>query len=256
MTGPRIFTPEYYSRMRDLESGGWWNAGMREAARMLLRLVALPSSGRALDLGCGSGQTVSWLGTLLPAWRFYGLDVAPDGLAAARGRGTDVTRASALAIPHPDDSFDLVVSLDVMQHLPLDGGDRAALEEAHRVLSPGGTLLLRTNAQAFPRTPDDPSASFHKYEPGELRAKLQSAGFHIVRSSRVNAILGLAEIPRELRARAREGARYHGILARHPQPTGWVGRTKRWWLSLEGRAVAAGIRLPLGRTILALCRAR
>ena len=32
MTAPRIFTPEYYARMRELEAGSWWNAAMRDVA--------------------------------------------------------------------------------------------------------------------------------------------------------------------------------------------------------------------------------
>ena len=50
---PRIFTPEYYRRMRDLESSSWWNAGMRDVATSLLGLTTLPSAGTLLDIGCG-----------------------------------------------------------------------------------------------------------------------------------------------------------------------------------------------------------
>ena len=35
MTAPRIFTPEYYERMRRLEAISWWNAGMRDVAAAL-----------------------------------------------------------------------------------------------------------------------------------------------------------------------------------------------------------------------------
>ena len=62
MTAPRIFTPEYYARMRELETSGWWNAAMRDVAAMLLNDVQLPASGTILDVGCGSGQTLTWFG--------------------------------------------------------------------------------------------------------------------------------------------------------------------------------------------------
>jgi SAM-dependent methyltransferase len=253
---PRIFTPDYYTRMSALEAGSWWNAAMRDTAARLLEGAGLPRVGMALDVGCGSGQTIAWLRASLPEWRFAGLDVAPEGLAAARGRGEDVTLASALAIPFPTACADLVASLDVLQHLPLPDGDRAALGEMRRILRPGGLLLLRTNAQAFPRTTDDPAAQFRKYEAGALRARLEAAGFAVERIGRLNALLGLAEIPRELRARRMSGTTgYHGLLAA-PRPAGRADRLKGWWLRLEGRAVASGVPLPMGRTILALCRAR
>ena len=169
---------------------------------------------------------------------------------------TERSRASALALPYPSSTADVVVSLDVLQHVPLDGGDVLALREMHRVLKPGGWLFVRTNAQSFPATADDHEFQFHRYEPGELRRKLHAAGFVVRRLSRVNALLGLAEIPRELRADREQASSYHGILATPRGSDGVVGRMKRLWLGLEARAAAGGWQLPLGRTILALCTAQ
>ncbi len=256
MTAPMIFTPEYYQRMRELERDGWWNAAMRDIAAMLLRRADLPLRGTMLDVGCGSGQTMGWFESLYPRWRAVGLDVAPEGLDAARASGAHVAQASGLALPHADRSIDLVITLDVVQHLPLSGGDVRTLGEIRRVLRRGGLVLLRTNAQAFPRVGDDPTFNFHRYEPGELLTKLRAVGFEVVRLSRVNSVLGLAEIPREVRAARRNGdVRYHGILATPEPSRWWTGGLKRRWLRLEGRAVAAGMKLPFGRSIFALCRA-
>jgi SAM-dependent methyltransferase len=256
MIAPRIFTREYYARMRDLESGGWWNAGMRDVAAMLLQDAELPASGTLLDIGCGSGQTMAWFLEEHPGWSAIGIDIAPDGVAAARFLGLEnVLLASALDLPLASEAMDLAVTLDVLQHLPLDGGDNTALREMHRVLKPGGHLFLRTNAQAFPRTSDDREFNFHKFQAEELQAKLEDAGFTVVRLSRLNAVLGLAEIPRELRATRSGGAGYHGILAQPSTSRSLGAAMKRGWLCLEGQAVRRGWRLPVGRTIVALCRA-
>jgi SAM-dependent methyltransferase len=253
---PRIFTPEYYAYMRELESRSWWNAGMRDIAQNLLAGAGLPERGVMLDAGCGSGQTMSWFVQSRPKWFVTGLDLALEGLFVARGAGQAVEQASVLATPIMDRGADLVISLDVLQHLPLDGGDRTALAEFARILRPGGTLLIRTNAQAFPRTDDDRAASFRKYETQELRATLVACGFEILRMGRVNALLGLAEIPREVRARKEQRAGYHGILAPPPRGGRFATEVKRRWLNLEGRALASGWQLPFGRTIFALCRTR
>lgn len=257
MSGPRIFEPEYYERMRRLEADGWWNAGMRDVAARLLELAVLPDTGRILDVGCGSGQTLSWFLEHRPGWSGAGVDVSIHGLAAGRAAGVPgLVAGSGLALPFPNAWADVIVCLDVLQHLPLEGGDRKALSEMRRVLRPGGVLLVRTNAQAIPYTPPDPEHDFRKYRPWELRRRLQEMGFEIVRLSRANALLGLAEIPRELAAERSEGKTYHGILAR---PNGRLSRLDAWkrrWLALEGSAVAAGWRLPAGRTLVALCRAR
>jgi SAM-dependent methyltransferase len=253
---PRIFTPEYYAHIRELERRSWWNAGMRDIALNLLVRAGLPDRGVMVDAGCGSGQTMSWFVESCPKWFVAGLDIALEPLVFARAAGQSVAQASVLALPVADGAVDLVISLDVLQHLPLQGGDSDALSEFARILRPGGTLLIRTNAQAFPRAEDDPDAAFRKYEPGALRAVLVANGFEILRMGRVNALLGLAEIPRELRARNQESRGYHGILSSPLQRGRFTMQLKRSWLNLEGRALASGWQLPFGRTIFALCRKR
>jgi SAM-dependent methyltransferase len=227
---------------------------MRDVAARLLDRVRLPAEGLLLDVGCGSGQTMAWFLNRYPGWRAMGLDLAVDPLRAAKLAGSArVMCASALDLPVASGSVGLVISLDVLQHLPLDGGDRRALHEIARVLEPGGHLLVRTNAQAFPREADDPLHVFHKYEPAELRERLEQAGFSVLRLGRLNALLGLAEIPREMRVR-RGRPSYHGLLARPRAEPRWRAASKRAWLAAEGWAVGQGMSWPLGRTLIALCR--
>lgn len=254
MTAPRIFTAEYYARMRDLESRSWWNAAMRDVAALLLGDASLPDTGRVLDVGCGSGQTLSWFSERLPKWETIGCDIALDAVQVARGFTDGAIGASALQLPMADASVDLVITLDVVQHLPIPGGDVQALAEIRRVLKPGGYVFLRTNAQSYPVVHDDLAFNFHKYTPNELREKLEQAGLPPVRLSRLNALLGLAEIPRELRARRSDHSEYRGILAEARPEAPLVRALKRGWLKLEGQAVRYGVRLPAGRTIIALCR--
>jgi len=255
MTGPAIFTPAYYERIRALEASGWWNAAMRDILARAIADAHIPSVGVLLDVGCGSGATLEWFSSRHRGWRCLGVDVAWEGLRAVpRLRSGGAARASALALPVRSGSVDLIVSQDVLQHLPLDGGDLAALAEMRRVLKPCGVLVLRTNAQPVPRTGDDRAYQFHRYDTGELRRKLVSAGFEVERLGRVNALLGLAEIPRERKAFRESGRAYHGILAVPPSGQSRLDALKRWWLSIEGRMVLAGRSLPLGRTHVARCR--
>lgn len=229
---------------------------MRDIAAMLLTRSRIQDKGVLLDAGCGSGQTMSWFLSQHPRWSAIGLDIATDGLRAARGGLLPVCCASTLHLPLADKTVDLVVSLDVLQHLPLDGGDAAALTEVSRVMRADGTLLVRTNAQSFPRARNDEEFSFRKYEPEELRRRLSDAGFEVLVLGRCNTLLGLAEIPRELAADRKQQDGYHGILAEPRQDFGIAHRVKRAWLRLEGRALAAGVPLPLGRTLFALCKKR
>ena len=256
MTAPRIFTAEYYARMRALEAASWWNAGMRDVAAMLLESASIPATGCVVDVGCGSGQTLQWFAECFGHWQTIGCDVAADAVGAARHIADHAIAATALQLPFPDGLADVVMTLDVLQHLPLPHGDLAAMKEMRRVLKPGGLLFIRTNAQAFPQTRDDLRYNFHKYTPAELTAKLDQSGFEVLRLSRLNALLGMAEIPRELRAKRASTDEYRGILAQPKTQHPLARALKRRWLSIEGRAVRLGLRLPAGRTIVALCRAK
>ncbi len=229
---------------------------MRDIAGLLLERAKLPVDGMLLDAGCGSGQTMAWFLAAHPPWRASGIDVSLDALRAAHSAGLPVCSATALRLPVTDNSVDAVISLDVLQHLPLGGGDSKALLEFARVLIPGGALLIRTNAQSVPHTADDAKFSFRKYEPSLLRELLISAGFEIEVLGRCNALLGLAEIPREVAAARRDHNEYHGILGYPRKNAGLADRIKRSWLRLEGRAMISGASLPLGRTLFALCRVR
>ena len=129
--------------MRRLEATSWWNAGMRDVAARLLAQASLPPTGLMLDVGCGSGQTSSWFARHHAGWRTAGLDLSWEAVAAAHRAETRAVVASALRLPLRDQIADLAITLDVVQHLPLRGGDVQALSEVHRVLKTGGYLLLR-----------------------------------------------------------------------------------------------------------------
>ena len=251
-SAPQIFSPEYYARMRDLEAGAWWNAGMRDIAAALLAKADVPYRGLMIDAGCGSGQTMSWFLTSYPTWESYGCDVAIEGVTAAAASHLRVAQADVMNLPLPRSVADLVVSFDVIQHLPLDRGDLRALGEFFRALKPGGYLLLRTNAQSWPHSVDDPTNNFRKYSPALLRERLDQSGFEIDFLSRANALLGLAEIPREAKASRETGHGYHGILADAGRQSGLGRSLKRGMLRAEGVAIANRMKLPFGRSIVAL----
>jgi SAM-dependent methyltransferase len=91
-----------------------------------------------LDLGCGAGMLalLKRKGVALT-----GVDLSDECVAAARRNGYDETVRSALeALPFSDASFDYVVSLDVLGHIPAEQKD-AVLAEIRRVLRPDGVTM-------------------------------------------------------------------------------------------------------------------
>ncbi|MDQ4142418.1 MAG: class I SAM-dependent methyltransferase [Actinomycetota bacterium] len=96
-----------------------------------------------LEAGCGIGTDGAQFAAA--AAHYTGLDVTPGALALARrrfeleGARGHFVNGSVTELPFPDDRFDLVFSHGVIHHVH---GTEAALREFHRVLRPGGTLLV------------------------------------------------------------------------------------------------------------------
>jgi SAM-dependent methyltransferase len=170
----------------------WWFQGRR---RILDRLLAsldppLPSGARALDVGCGSGAN----GPVLAARAAFtvGIDASPVPLAldgtGARGHAARL-RADATALPFADESFDLVVALDVLEHLD---DDAAAARELRRVMRPGAALVVFVPAlRLLWGLQDQVSHHRRRYHRGELRDLVNGAGLHIGRLTFFNSLLFL-----------------------------------------------------------------
>lgn len=97
-----------------------------------------------LEIGCGSGQFAAWMATNGAA-SVSGEDFSPvaieQALAAHSEAGLSFRVGDIENIAHLDESFDVVVSCETIEHVPHPA---KALAELARVLKPGGTLFLTT----------------------------------------------------------------------------------------------------------------
>ena len=138
--------PAAFEQFRALERDHWWFRGRRAVYLELLRgALEGRRARRVLDVGTGLGGFLPELAGLGHALHFTELDA--EAARAALGRGGAVgVRARAEALPFADESHDLVTLFDVVEHADDDG---RVLEEAARVLRPGGTLLLSVPAHPW-----------------------------------------------------------------------------------------------------------
>ena len=125
-------------------------------------------SGRTLDVGCGIGDMLAFRPDTV------GVDVNEQAVAWCRAQGLDARRSTADRLPFGPAEFDSAVLDNVLEHLP---DPRPVLGEIHRILAPGGTLLVGVPGEkGFAADPD------HKvyYDERKLRATLENSSFHSV----------------------------------------------------------------------------
>lgn len=139
--GPVTAIQEYY---RGPYAADWLSRGSdahrRELFTRLLREIRTRRApGRLLDVGCGSGLLVHQ--ALQSGWEATGVEISP--LACRRAKeefGLDLFQGELAEACFPEAAFDVVTFVDVLNHLDDPLGQ---LREVHRVLKPGGLLVVR-----------------------------------------------------------------------------------------------------------------
>lgn len=127
---------------------------------------------RLLDVGSADGPSVGWL----DAPHKVSLDVDPRGLQAPSG-----VCGSLLALPFGDASFEVVTAFDVIEHCEPED---QALRELHRVLEPGGRLLVSVPAYQWAWSDhDDANGHYRRYTRPRAVAALEEAGFAVRRAT-------------------------------------------------------------------------
>jgi SAM-dependent methyltransferase len=130
---------------------------------------------RVLDLGCGAGYGAAELGR--HAASVLGVDLSGSAVAFARERyaapHVRFEAGDCTAIPASDAAFDLVVAFEVIEHV---AGWRKLVEEARRVLTPGGQFIVSTPNKLYyaeSRREAGPNPfHVHEFEFGEFRREL------------------------------------------------------------------------------------
>lgn len=188
------------------------------AARPLERAVLtayaelVGAGGRVADLGCGPGRTTGRLASL--GLEMSGLDLSESMLAIARREnpGIPFAQGSMLNLDLPDQALAGVVSFYSSIHTPVDELP-ALFSEFHRVLVPGGHLLLAFQVGDEPRHLDRPwghpvALDFERRRPERMAALLTAAGFAM-----------LSRTVREPMADLGETAPQAFLIARRPTQT-------------------------------------
>jgi SAM-dependent methyltransferase len=150
-----------------------------------------------LDFGCGPGFIWEHLCKLGSAWNYTGLDFSPDSVAKLRTNAKDrpkfkgVHHISQLPVSLPSEHYDVVLMIEVVEHLKDEYLD-SALSEARRLLKRGGVLVITTpndeDLSKSTRFCPDCGALFHEWQHvrswtvASLANRLKQHGFDLCKA--------------------------------------------------------------------------
>ena len=239
------------ARLARYEDWYWWHRARRSIIQALLRHALRGADNLILDVGAGTGATSL---ALQQFGRVVAIDLSAEATAIARDRGLAVARMDAVALAVPDATFDLVVALDVLEHLQ---DDLAGAREFLRVLKPGGVLLVTVPAYAWLWSSHD-VANWHwrRYRRRPLRRLLEAAGLEVEVCSYVMLSMLLPAAAYRLLERlpgrrVAEGEAEVRFTAVPPLVNSLLAHVASWGGHLAGR-----VWLPFGLSIAAVARRR
>lgn len=240
-----------YKIMYEAEDVHWWYRGLRGTLFTMLRLDRANSRAlRILDAGCGTGGNLAALQQA--GYDAQGFDFSPVAVEFCRARGLNkVGLGSITNIPYPDNTFDVIISCDVLNDAGT-GDEARALEEIYRVLRPGGRVFLNLPAFSFLKGEHDRATDVaRRYTKGEIRRKLKRAGFAPVRLSYWNMLLFPAVLAVRLVRHGRDGkGEPRSDIAVPPAPANWL---LTQLMRIE-RVLINVVDLPIGSSLAVVAR--
>ena len=176
-----------YDRMAEHDSTHWWYRARRDVlASVIAREVKLPQEAHILEIGCGTGHN-------LPMLQRFGtvdaLEIDPAAAAiAAKRLGKAVFTAPLPALDSvPEQAYDMVALLDVLEHIE---DDRAALVAIAKLLRPGGTILVTVPQFEWMWSAHDVvNHHFRRYTKSTLREVVASAELRLDLLTHFNSLL-------------------------------------------------------------------
>jgi len=162
-----------YAKLAAFEERYWWHVGRRSiVSRQIANLNRAKRKLRILNVGGGTGGTVDLLtehGSVL------NIDQSEEAVCRLLRSGYQALQMDGKHTSLRDEQFDLITGLDVLEHIE---EDRLALQEWHRLLKPGGHLLVTVPAYQWLWSGHDVSLGHRRrYTARRLQRKVYAAGF-------------------------------------------------------------------------------
>jgi SAM-dependent methyltransferase len=122
-----------------------WREGQRRRLQMITAAAGERINGSVLENGCGVGLYLTHLAP--QAHHLVGLEYDFEQASEARQRSEQIVQGAGEQLPFPDNTFDLILSHEVIEHVQ---DDRLAVRESIRALKPGGRFVLFCPNRGYP----------------------------------------------------------------------------------------------------------
>lgn len=174
----------------EIEKIHWWWEGRRQILR---QSITKKNGLKILDIGCGTGETLTFLENFLDKPKLFGVDSSAVAIDFAKKRGHQkILKVDAQKLPFKEGTFDYVLLLDVIEHIEDDAG---TILEAKRVLRPGGHIIVTTPALQFIWSEHDTAQGhYRRYVRRRIRSLATKSRMGIERISYFNFFLSPAII--------------------------------------------------------------
>lgn len=162
-------------------------ASRNDAIHQVKKIISLDRAV-IMEIGCSSGFLIRDLVKFFPEAVIIGSDVVKEPLyrLAKSLPGIPLIRFDLLKCPLPDQSIDVLVMLNVLEHIE---DDVRALQKAFNLLKPGGFLIIEVPAgRSLYDAYDAELHHFRRYSVSELQDKLIKVGFKVCRKSHLGFI--------------------------------------------------------------------
>ena len=180
---------DFYKTYFKIEENNWWFRVRRNLIFDLLRKYKVPKNGKIFDFGCGSGYLVSYLQKL--GYDASGADASSQSIEFGLSKGIrNLSVAKDVEISHLEKDFDLILALDVIEHIE---DDLRAIRGIERALKQRRIAIITVPAyQWMWGLQDEVAHHFRRYSMSGLVDTIKRSGnFEIIHKTYFNTFLFL-----------------------------------------------------------------
>ena len=178
----------FYRTYFEVEKRHWWFRVRRNIILSLIKNHKVPKKARIFDFGCGSGYLAGYLQNL--GYDVSGSDMSHEAIDFGVSKGIKNLHVVEPGKTVPGGHFDLILALDVIEHID---DDKGAIRDLKEALKPNGTLIITVPAYRWMwGVQDEVAHHFRRYNMSSLLNLIaDDSSLSVVKKSYFNTLLFL-----------------------------------------------------------------